>query len=137
MFNKFLYHYNSQYHRGAVLSFAIEYKNTSQITSLLDDLRATRNEAHSLSLYPNARESEEDEEECPDNHGAILHPYWTDRYPHPPLYHQAYSTQGIVNIQRALLAAIGRRNVGILSFPLELRERVDFCHGIVAFRVYC
>lgn len=119
-----LYHFNSQYHHGAALSFASERKNVPQITSLLDGFRVARNKARSPPRDLDAEESEEDEE-CPEDRDTILHPYWTDILTHP-LYHQGYSILDIVNIQRALLVAIRRGYTDIVTLLLDRGARVNF-----------
>ncbi|KAE8141299.1 ankyrin repeat-containing domain protein [Aspergillus pseudotamarii] len=131
----FLYEYNSRYYHGSALAFATEQGNVGRIEKLLKGLSAARTKLRTppgprwRSEAPAEELWEEDSDEVEWNsNDEDEHPLTRDVSAHP-LRTSGYSVADIVQIQKALLAAIEIDHQEIITILLDWGAQVNFYRG--------
>lgn len=127
----YLYEYNSRYYHGSALVFVTRQGNIGRVEKLLIGLRAARTK----SRFPPApswrgeallEERWEDEDEWDSD--EALYPFSRDISAHP-LKTAGYSAADIVQIQKALLAAIEINHQEIITLLFNWGAQVNFYRG--------
>ncbi|GES56919.1 ankyrin repeat-containing protein [Aspergillus terreus] len=120
-----LYRFDGQYHHGAALSLVVEKNNLTHAQHLLNGLRASFKEEH-VPFNSTDSQTEDEDTRCMTRRPDA--DYWEDVYNHP-LYRQGYSVQSILNIQHALVEAVGGGYSDMVRLLLDGGARVNFYRG--------
>ncbi|KAE8377266.1 hypothetical protein BDV26DRAFT_217276 [Aspergillus bertholletiae] len=131
----YLYEYNSRYHHGSALAFATKQGNVQLIKKLLEGLETARTRSRAPpapgwgSEVPAEEQWSEDLDEVEwDSGDENQYPFTRDISAHP-LRVAMYSVVDIVQIQKALLAAIEINRQEIVTLLLERGAQANFYRG--------
>ncbi|KAG2413262.1 hypothetical protein HFD88_002451 [Aspergillus terreus] len=120
-----LYRFDGQYHEGAALSLVVEKNNLSHAHHLLNGLRAASKDDHP-PFSPTDLQTEDEDTGCMMRRRDA--DYWEDVYNHP-LYRQGYRVKSIMNIQHALVEAVGGGYSDMVRLLLDSGAQVNFYRG--------
>ncbi|GMF68082.1 ankyrin repeat-containing domain protein [Aspergillus flavus] len=131
----FLYEYNSRYYHGSALAFVAKHGNIGRIAQLLRGLKTAQTRSRTppgprwRSEVPSEQRWEEDSDEVEwDSDDEDMYSLTRDISSHP-LKSARYSVADIVQIQKALLAAIEINNEEIVTLLIEWGAQANFYRG--------
>ncbi|KAB8229012.1 ankyrin repeat-containing domain protein [Aspergillus alliaceus] len=131
----YLYEYNSRYYHGSALAFVAKQGNIGLMEKLLKGLQTARTRLRTpprpcwRSEAPAEERWEEDSDEVEwDSDDEDMKPLTRDISAHP-LKIARYSVADIVQIQKALLAAIEINNPEIVTLLFEWGAQANFYRG--------